>query len=184
MTALSVLGTCLLIFVARIADMGLDTLRMTMVIQGRRGPAWIVGFFESMIWLFAAAKVLTSIHDNPWYTVAYAAGFASGGYVGISVERWLAFGSQVIRVMTRTPLVEYGLRLSGVTVTRFDGHGLEGPVMLLMVVAQRREIPSLVRKVCELDHGCFYMVEDVRLTRSNLPFFAKSSQWKATTVRK
>lgn len=183
MAVLTVVGTCILIFVARIGDVGLGTLRMTMVIQGRRGPAWVVGFFESLIWTLAAAKVLSSIGDNYWYTIAYAAGFASGGYVGMSVERWLAYGSQVIRIMTRTPLVEYGLRLAGVTVTRFDGHGRDGPVMLLMVVAQRREIPSLIRKVSDLDSECFYMVEDVRAT-CHVPFFGKSPQWKATTARK
>jgi uncharacterized protein YebE (UPF0316 family) len=180
---LTVIGTCILIFVARIGDVGLGTLRLSMVIQGRRGPAWVVGFFESLIWTLAAAKVLSSIHENYWFTVAYAAGFATGGYVGMSVERWLAFGSQVIRIMTRTPLVEYGLRTAGVAVTRFDGHGRDGPVMLLMVVARRGEVQSLLEKVHELDTQCYYMIEDVRQAK-HIHTFAQSTEWRAATSRK
>lgn len=183
MTLSTMLLTCFLIFIARIGDVGLGTLRMSMVIQGRRGPAWVVGFFESLIWTLAAAAVLSSIHESYWYTIAYASGFATGGYVGISIERWLAYGSQVVRIVTRTPLVEYGLRTAGVAVTRFDGHGRDGPVMMVMVVAKRSEMHALVDKICQLDQDCFYMVEDVREARL-VPSFARSTQWQAATARK
>lgn len=60
-----------LIFLARVADVSLATFRTIVVFRGRKLLASVIGFFEIIIWLAAAAQVLNNI--DQWYlALAYA----------------------------------------------------------------------------------------------------------------
>jgi len=158
-----VLVTTCLIILARIADVSLGTVRTVAVVNGRKGMALGLGFFEVLIWVVAVSKVVTNL-DAPIYALAYATGYALGNYLGILIEEALAFGEQVLRVFTRQgDLVALTLRQEGYTVTSIQGEGLEGPIHLLVVQTARKGMVALVDKVIQLDPGCFYVVDDVRL---------------------
>lgn len=157
---------CLLIFFARVGDVSLGTLRVVMVTQGRRGRAAMLGFFEVLIWVFAVSKVLSNL-GNPVFAVAYALGFASGTYVGLTVERWAAMGHQVVRVFSRQghQIAEH-LRAAGYRVTVFEGHGRDGPVHSLYTETARRQVPRLLTEARQIDPVCFYVIDDVRAASS------------------
>lgn len=87
----------LLIFGMRIIDVALDTLRIGMLVRGKHRWAGLLSFFESLIWLIAAAKVLGTL-ENPVQFVAYAGGYATGTMLGANIERWLAVGQVVVRI--------------------------------------------------------------------------------------
>jgi len=61
--------------------MTLDTLRVLVVMRGRRKTAWVLGFFQSLIFVIAITSVLSNL-DNPLNILGYAAGFATGIVVG------------------------------------------------------------------------------------------------------
>jgi hypothetical protein len=81
----------LLIFLARISDVTLSTIRIVFVMSGRRNLAPVLGFFESLIWLIAISQIIKNI-SSPLSYVAYAGGFATGTYVGMFIEEKLALG--------------------------------------------------------------------------------------------
>lgn len=183
----TVILTCLAIILARIGDVSIGTLRTIMVVQGRRVVAWILGFFEVLIWLLAAGKVLKSL-DEPYYgvyyAIAYALGFATGNYVGLTVERWLSLGSQVVQVFTRRgPEVAAALRTAGAGVTEFEGRGRDGPVFGLYVHARRRLINRVLKVSREIDPECFYVVEDARLA-STADQAIQATGWRAVLKKK
>ncbi|MBX3405628.1 MAG: DUF2179 domain-containing protein [Phycisphaeraceae bacterium] len=156
-----VLG-CLFIFVARLGDVSLDTLRVVMVIRGNRFWAWALGFVQVLIWVLALSTVFKNL-DKPLYAVSYAFGFACGNFLGITIENWLAHGEQVIRVFTRQgDSLAARLRGHGYRVTVFDGRGRDGPVWLLYIEATRRQIKDVARLARSMDPTCFYVIEDVR----------------------
>lgn len=158
--------TCLLVFLARIGDVSLGTLRVVMVTQGRRGRAATLGFFEVLIWVFAVSSVLANLR-NPAFAVAYALGFATGNYVGLTVERWVAFGRQVVRVFSRRgDEIAEQLRASGYRVTLFEGRGRDGPVHSLYTETERRSVPTLLGQARRIDPACYYVVDDIRLASS------------------
>ena len=87
-----------LIFCARVTDVSLGTCRAIIVVRGHRILAAGIGFFESLIWLLAVSAVITRL--DAWYlALAYAAGFATGNYVGIWLEARLAIGSELVRAI-------------------------------------------------------------------------------------
>src|SRR5690349_14737488 len=97
--SLSVSITCCLIVLARITDVSLDTIRTVSIIQGRRAFAAVLGFFEAIVYICAVAKVLLNM-NQPVYALAYGLGFAAGTYLGMVVEQRLAFGKQLVFLLT------------------------------------------------------------------------------------
>ncbi len=98
----NVLATGVIIFVARVCDVSIGTLRTIITVQGRTVIAFFLALFEITIWILVASKVINQIHDQPILVVFYAFGFATGNVVGILVERKLALGILILKVITRT----------------------------------------------------------------------------------
>ena len=153
----------LLIFVSRIVDVSLGTLRIIFINRNLRYYAAFTGFFEVMIWLLVIQQIFQRL-DNPLYLVAYAAGFASGNFVGVMIENRLSIGRVVIRVITRRDseaLVSF-LRTSGYGMTVVDGEGATGPVKIIFIITERKDIPAIVKTIKDFNPNAFYSLEDVR----------------------
>ncbi len=89
----------LLIFLARVIDVTLQTIRIVSISRGIRWLAPLVGFFEVLIWLLAISQIMKRV-SNPVAYIAYAAGFATGTAIGQSIERRLSLGTVMLRVIT------------------------------------------------------------------------------------
>lgn len=152
-----------LIFFARVADVSLGTFRTIVIFRGHKFLASFIGFFEVIIWLVAAAQVLTNL--DQWYlALAFACGFAVGNYVGITIENRFAIGNELIRCISFNRDVLAGkLRKEGFKVVSFDGDmGETSPVELLFIIEKRRNVPSLIQLIKELDQTAVYSVSDVK----------------------
>ncbi len=163
---LPAIASAALIFTLRVADMSLDTLRVLSVMRGRRLTAWIFGFFQSTLFVIAFTHVLSNL-DNPLNIVGYAAGFATGNVVGITLEGRLAFGFVNIRIISprRGVKLAEALRDAGFAVTEVAGRGRDGTVDVLYCSARRRDVPKIETIIQSLDEQAFLVTEDVRSTR-------------------
>ena len=152
----------LVIFCLRILDVSVGTLRVMYMVRGDRFKAVPLAFFESAVWIFAISKVIREV-DNWPNMVAFAAGFAAGTLVGITLEQWIASGRVVARVISRANkdrLVE-ALRGCDFGVTVLAGEGREGEQYILFVVAPRRRARELLRLVREIEPHAFITVDPV-----------------------
>jgi uncharacterized protein YebE (UPF0316 family) len=164
----------LLIFLARIVDVSFGTLRIIFVSRSMKRLAVLVGFFESLIWLIAISQIVQDLSNVATY-FAFAAGFATGNFVGIYLEEKIAVGLLCVRAITRddaSKLVEY-LKNSNYGVTTFSARGVQGRVRLLYLVIRRRELAQLMKIIKEHDPKAFISVEDVRAV--NEGFFPQTS---------
>jgi uncharacterized protein YebE (UPF0316 family) len=158
------------IFLARICDVSMGTVRVILVFRGYRILSAVIGFFEVVIWLMAAGKVLT--HLDSWYLiVAYAGGFASGNMIGIWMESKLAIGSVLVRAFSarNDNQLSQLLRSRHYHVTEVDGRSCNAaqdiPVLVAFIVAKRRNLPELLQLIESIDPAVFYTVEDLRRVR-------------------
>ena len=152
-----------LIFLARIIDVTLDTLRIVFVSRGNKIVAPILGFFEILIWLMAITRIMENL-DNFTTYIAYALGFAVGNYVGLWVEERLAIGIQLIRVITAkdaSVLIDK-LREKGFGATAVPAEGRDGLVHVIFLIARRQVIQQVITIVNEFNPRAFYSIEDVR----------------------
>ncbi|MBT8197353.1 MAG: DUF2179 domain-containing protein [Acidimicrobiia bacterium] len=156
----------LLIFSMRVVDVSLGTLRIVMLMRGLRGVAGLLGFFESLTWVLAAALVLDNL-DSPFKVVAFAAGFATGTVLGSTIERWLALGKRILRVVTSidSPDVAPALRRLGHGVTVINGEGLQGDVRIAFSVIPRKAYPEVMERIRALNPDAFVTVEDIDTPR-------------------
>lgn len=153
----------LLIFVARIFDVSLSTIRIIFVMSGKKTIAPILGFFEALIWLLAIGQIFNNI-DNIWSYLAYAGGFAAGTYVGMVIEEKLALGRVVVRLITNTEvdsflnfLNEHHYRYSII-----DAEGRKGKVNVVFLVIKRDALNHLTAGINEHHPKSFYTIEGVK----------------------
>ncbi len=160
---ITVFITFWLIVLARITDVSLDTIRTVSVIQGRRAFAAALGFFEAVVYICAVAKVLLNM-NQPVYAVAYGLGFAAGTYLGMVIEQRLAFGNQMVLLLTsRGPELADVLRTGDYRVAEVKGHIGEGDLTILGVEIPRRDVHKLIRLAGAVDERCDFIVHDIRL---------------------
>lgn len=165
--------TCLLIIVGRIADVSLGTLRTVMVVTGRRGMAFLLGFCEVLIWIAVVGQLIANL-DHWTYYPAYALGFATGCFVGMTIERRLALGKQVIQVFSRNAhpvatalrAMSFGDNVPHLAVTELEAKGHKGPVGVLVVEVPRRLVKAVTERIVAVDAEAYFIVDDVRLASS------------------
>ena len=160
---LTVFVTFWLIVLARITDVSLDTIRTVSIIQGRRAFAAVLGFFEALVYICAVAKVLLNM-NQPVYALAYGLGFALGTYLGMVIEQRLAFGKQLVWLLTpKAPQLAEVLRAGKYHVAELQGHTTAGDQKILCVEIPRREVQKLIHLASAVDERCVCIVNDVRL---------------------
>ena len=158
----SVLLTCVLIVLARVTDVSLDTLRTVSIVQGRRWFSAALGFFEALIYIAVVAHVLRNF-DHSVYAVAYGAGYALGTYLGIVVEQRLGFGTQLACFITHKPdAMSAALDGAGYGVASVRGRARQEEVSIFYIAVPRRRTHQLVRRARSADEACFCVVNDLR----------------------
>jgi len=176
------------IFLARIVDVSLGTLRIIFVTKGMRRVAPLVGFFEVLIWLIAISRIMQNL-DNWVCYVAYAGGFATGNLVGMLLEEKLAIGHEMIRVITRkdaTNLINE-LRETGHGVTSVRAEGIDGEVAVIYIIARRSMIREVLDLINKHNPRALYTVEAIKYV--NKEIFHKSeeereSRWLINRIRR
>ena len=156
----------LTIFAMRVSDMSMDTLRVLFVMRGRKSIAWVLGFFQSMIYIIAITKVLTQV-NNPLTIIGYAAGFATGNVIGMFIEERLAIGHMHLWIISPRLGVAMAqhLRDEGYGVTEISARGKDGMVSVLSVSVLRKDVQHVETLVHEKDPEAFMTSEDVRPVR-------------------
>jgi uncharacterized protein YebE (UPF0316 family) len=151
------------IFGLRLIDVSLATLRLLLMVRGRRVLAPTIGFIEVLIWLFAAGNAIQYL-DSPLHVLGYAGGFAAGTAVGSWAEEKLAVGLARIQAFSAHSGVELAeaLREEGFGVTEFLGQGREGRVELVSTIVPRAAVGVVVRLIDQWDPGAFVTVDEPR----------------------
>jgi len=155
--------TALGIFCMRVGDMTLDTIRMLMVVRGRKKLAWVLGFFQALIFVIAISAVLANL-NNPLNIIAYAGGFATGNVIGMLIEERLAIGHIHLTVMSplRGAKISQKLRDSGFGVSELSARGRDGVVAVLHCNVLRKDLSTAETIILEADPEAVVTAEDVR----------------------
>lgn len=162
----------LLIFFARIGDVSINTLRIMFMMNGKKNIVPILGFFEALIWLLAIGQIFQNV-NNPLSYLAYAGGFATGTYVGMTLDEKLALGRVLVRVITPKPLPELieFMKERNFRFTSVGAEGRYGKVNLLFTVMKRDQLHDFISKVKSVEEKAFYTIESVkRVSEEELNF--------------
>ena len=153
----------ILIFLARVCDMSLDTIRVIFMSKGIKYLPAIIGFFEVIIWLVAIGQVMNNLTNAVCY-IAYGAGFATGTIVGMAIEEKLSLGLTSVRIITKedpAELIQF-LRSHNYGVTSIDGEGGTGKVTMVFTIIRRQDLQHVVGLIKDFNPNAFYSIEEVK----------------------
>ena len=173
----------LLIFLSRILDVSIGTMRVIFVSRGYKLFAALCGFFEVLIWIFAITQIMSNL-TNILYYIAYAGGFATGNFVGILIEEKIALGNVIVRVISIRrfdAFIDY-LKDNNYGVTLLNAQGLYGDVNILFTIIPRNKVKSAVAFIKESNPQAFYSIEDVRFVNEKNVTFSNSGIIKTRKI--
>jgi uncharacterized protein YebE (UPF0316 family) len=153
----------LLIFLSRIVDVTIGTIRIVMVAKGHKNIAPVLGFFEVFIWLLAITRIIQNL-DNWVCYVAYAGGFATGNYIGLIIEEKVAIGIVKIQIITSKEASNLiaNLKAAGYGLTHHEAKGGNENVSIIYSIINRNEIQKVEDIVKTTNPKAFYSIEDVK----------------------
>ncbi|MGE5589895.1 MAG: DUF2179 domain-containing protein [Bacillota bacterium] len=159
----------LFIFAARVTDVSLSTVRTLLLVRGKRIPAAVLGFFEVSIYIIALGQVMSKL-SNPLNLLAYALGFATGNFVGATLEEHMALGYLTVQAITREAGSDLAniLRAQGFGVTVLHGEGRDGSRQILYITLKRKFLPHILNTLEAQEPDAFVTVMDTRLTQGGV----------------
>lgn len=153
----------LLIFLARVCDVALGTLRFIFISKGMRKLAPLLGFVEVLIWVLAVREVMVNLRNIACF-LAYGCGFAMGNYVGMWLEEKLSIGMALVRVVFKTdptPFTEF-MKTNELGYTIVEGEGTREKVKILFSVIKRKDLIHILSAIAAYNNHAFYTVENIR----------------------
>ena len=159
----------ILIFLAKIADQTIGSLRIIFMSKGYKYIAPVLGFFEVIIWLVTVTQIIKHV-DNPISYIAYGLGFATGIFVGMKLEEKLSIGKVMLRVIPKTDthnLIEY-MNSQKYGLTILDAKGSHGDVKVIMSIMERKDLKEFFIVINKFNPKAFYTIEDVKAVREGI----------------
>ena len=158
-----------LIFLSRITDVTIGTIRIVMVAKGQRNIAPFLGFFEVLIWLIAISQIIKHL-DNWICYVAYGAGFATGNYIGMIIEEKLAVGIVQLQIITRIGAKELIDKLTseGYGITHQEAHGSVDEVSIIYSIIKRNDLAKVDAIIRNFNPHAFYSIADVKFVNKGV----------------
>ena len=159
----------LLIFIARISDVTLGTLRFIYLGKGYRKAASLLGFFEVLIWIIAIREVMVNLR-NFLCILAYAGGFATGNYVGIWLEEKLSVGMVLLRVVFSRDSTKFTnfMKENGHGYTIVEGKGTRDRVKTLFSVLKRKNLKEIINYLKTTNPNAFCTVENIKTVHEGI----------------
>ena len=165
---MNILIAALSIFLLRLLDQTLGTLRILYVNKGKPLFGAILGFIESAIWIVAISQVIQDLND-PFLIFGYALGFAAGTIMGSYIENTIAIGDIVVRIFvpkdSDSEKVAEELRINGLGVTIINGEGMQGEVTIAWCVTPRKRLKEVMKIVSEITPDAYVTSEPTNPTK-------------------
>jgi uncharacterized protein YebE (UPF0316 family) len=177
---------CIAIFLLRIVDVSIGTIRTIAVVRGRPSVAVVLGFFEVLVWLLAISQVLARVMQEPIVALSYAGGFAAGNGVGILIERQVSSRLAVLRLLSsrRGQQIADALQGVGQVLAILPGTTLQGPTHLVYVSTFNRMVGQVIERARAVDPDLFFLVEPASQWSANLASLHRPTGWRAVFKRK
>lgn len=164
---------CIKIFLARIVDVSLGTIRTVLVVKGKNITPAIVAFFEVLIWFFAAREALNTDIDSILIPIFYSGGYAAGTYIGTFISNRFVEGLIGVQVITNeskeTKMVkeirEHGF---GVSVIDLKNTHEKPKKDMLLIHLNKSKLKKLTRIIRKNDPNAFVVINENKYIQNGL----------------
>ncbi|MFA5604216.1 MAG: DUF5698 domain-containing protein [Bacilli bacterium] len=157
------------IFFVRILDVSMGTVRMILLVKGRKVIASLVGFVEIAIWFAVVKEAINTDVTSIWIIIAYSGGFAIGTLIGsILSEKFIKGSLNVQIITTKNDKVADALRENGYAVSVLDIKGKDDtkPKYMLIMEVDKNHFNHLRTLIKDLDSKAFIVVNETKFVQN------------------
>ncbi len=156
---------CMLICVAKIVEISIQSLKTCMMVKGQRLNAAGLGFVECAIWGLVISTIIGTLGDNILLLFFYCIGYAVGLFLGATIENKIALGTSNLELIASdesTKKITSYLKEQNRGYTVFEGHGSKDKMNMIFIVLPRKETPKVLREIRkECDEKVFVVASEV-----------------------
>lgn len=158
---------CLKIFLARIVDVSLGTIRTIITVKGKSLIASLIGFVEVLVWFLVVQEALNTTETGIVIAISYALGFATGTYIGSILSKIFIIGNLTVQVITTKEDLVALLREKGygVSIMEITGREKKKQIMLFIEIIDRNlsQLENLIHKI---DAKAFIVVNETKYVQN------------------
>ena len=165
LASLPPLAVCLLVCLAKIVEITIQSLKTCMMVKGQRLKAAGLGFMECALWGLVVSSVISTLGDNLLLLLFYCIGYASGLFLGSTIENKIALGTFNLELIANddstAKIIAY-LKENNRGYTVFDGHGSTEKMNMIFIVLARKETPAVLKDIRQCcDNKVFVVASEV-----------------------
>lgn len=156
--------TYLAIFIAKIIENTLSTLRLIVVAKGKKLFGAILQFIIAFVWVITTGIVVVNVKDDPLKIVFFAFGSLIGSYLGSFIEEKIALGNDMIKVIiNKSNYEKMNKELSKkYLVTSLSGKKKNQDIVILLIIAKKKERDNLISIIQKLDKNAIITIEAIK----------------------
>lgn len=155
---------CLKIFLGRVSDVTIGTIRTVVTIKGKHFIAALLAFFEVLIWYYIAREALNTDINSILVPISYALGYATGTYLGSIISKEFIRGNTSIQVITSSldlnKIREAGYAVTSIDVT--DGFDNKNKKLLLLEI-KNKDKKDLTKLIKSMDPNAFITYKETQM---------------------
>lgn len=167
------LFTCLYIFLARLVDVSLGTIRTVLLVKGKNISTAVIAFFEVLIWFLVAREALNTDIDSILIPIFYAGGYATGTLLGSYISnRYIdgLIGVQVIVKQKKSQKLIKEIRDKGFGVSHLDlKNEYEGEKKeMFFIQLNKKSLRRLTKIIRTIDPDAFVVINETKYVQNGL----------------
>ena len=158
-------AVCFIVCFAKIIEITIQSLKTCMMVKGQRLKAAGLGLLECTIWGLVISTIIGTLGDNFFLLAFYCVGYATGLFLGSTLEGKIALGTSSLQLIANdenTEKILKYLKENSRGYTAFEGKGSVDKMNMILIVLPRREAPVVlkeIRKICQ--NNVFVVVEEI-----------------------
>ena len=157
------------VFLVRILDVSMGTVRMILVVKGKKIIGSIVGFVEIALWFTVVREAISTDTAGFLIVFAYAGGFSIGTLVGGYLSEKFIKGSLNVQVISsKSRKLSKILRDCGYAVSVIDVKGFDDTKQknMLMMEVDKNDFKHLRELIKKADSKAFIVVNETKYVQN------------------
>ncbi|MGI6226393.1 MAG: DUF2179 domain-containing protein [Peptococcales bacterium] len=149
----------IIIFLAMAIYVSLNTIRVIMVIRGKKGVASFLAATENFIYMSTFAYAISGSSNFISILIA-SCGYATGVLTGSIVERRLNMGHLIVQIIAdgdSESLIET-LRKDNYAITNWKASGMKGDKEILYILVKKKRYAGLEGRIKEINPNAFVVM--------------------------
>ena len=165
--------TYILIFIFKIIENTLSTLRIILIANGKKLLGAILQGIVSIVWVISTSLVVINIQKDPLKIISFTLGALIGSYIGSIIEEKLALGTNMITTIidkTKTTKIIKELKKQKHEVIIINGKRKDELKNILLIIIKRKKIKYIIKIIKNIDNNETIIIENAYTNEANKPY--------------